>query len=121
MFATEEAGLLPAVTEQRWDTRRHVPVPTDHVDLPQTHSEKEYVLAVVDYVSLLLGRAAVDALYGGARPTFCMDGPRIQDNLPAGSPPLKDFVLDLGYVYNTVMHSVSSDQLSKARAYVACT
>jgi hypothetical protein len=110
MFATEEAGLLPAVTEQRWDTRRHVPVPADHPDLPQTRSEREYVLAVSYYVSMLFGWEELDKLYDGVHPALRMDGTRLLEDMPAGTLPVKDFVLDLGRFYGTVMRSVTPEQ-----------
>jgi hypothetical protein len=121
MFATEEAGLLPAVETQRWDTRRHVPVPTDHPDLPQTHIAWEYVIAISDYVAGRSGWDETGALYGGVRPTIRVDGARLQEGLPPGSPPVEDFVLDLGHVYSTVMRAVTPDQLSKARANDTCS
>jgi hypothetical protein len=116
MFATEEAGLLPAVETQRWDSRRHVPVPADHPDLPQTRSEREYVLAVSYYVSMLFGWEEMATLYGGVCPTLRMDGPRLLEDMPAGTLPVKDFVLDLGRFYGTVMRGVTPEQLALAAA-----
>jgi hypothetical protein len=114
MFATVEPGLLPAVEAQRWDTRRHVPVPADHPDLPQTRSDREYVLAVSYYVSMLFGREELDKLYDGVHPTLRMDGARLLEDMPAGTLPVKDFVLDLGRFYGTVMRSVKPEQLALA-------
>jgi hypothetical protein len=115
-FASVEEGALPPVAAERWVTRRFVPVPADHPHLPQTNNEREYVLAIADYVGGLCGRAAVGALYAGARPTFRIDGARMQESLITGVPPVKDFVLDLGYIYSAVLQTVTSKQLKAVAA-----
>jgi hypothetical protein len=113
----EEGDVLPPVDPDLWATRRCVPVPQNHPHLPQTNNDREYVFAVADYVSQLLGPADVDALYGGGagRPTFLIDGEQVQQNLPAMMPHLDvvDFVLDLGYVYSAVMRTISTVQLQQ--------
>jgi hypothetical protein len=53
--------------------------------------------------------------------TFRVDGVRLQEGLPPGSPPVEDFVLDLGHVYSTVMRAVTPDQLREARANDTCS
>lgn len=92
---------LPPVPADFWARGRFAPVPRHVLNDAEHMTEEERVGACAGYMQALNPFTFENFVYPDGWPTFTFDGKTITsflDNIPAETPALEDFVLNVGLI-----------------------